>query len=82
MAASYNLQSDIQCESDNVYFAIIVVHFCLVFIQVQSDQEAALFSSQCSTLVALSKGCKSVIVVRDQGDDTVEKCELSISKHI
>ena len=38
----------------------------LVFIQVQSDQEAALFSSQCSTIVALTKGCKSAKVVRDQ----------------
>ena len=41
----HNLQSDIQCESDNVYFAmlvLIVIHFCLVFIQVQSAQEASL----------------------------------------
>ena len=38
----------------------------LVFIQVQSDQEAALFSPQCSTIVALTKGCKSAKVVRDQ----------------
>jgi len=48
LAASYNLQSDIQ-----------------FFIQVQSDQEAALFSTQCSTIVALTKGCKSAKVVRD-----------------
>ena len=40
----------------------------LVFIQVQTDQEAALFSSQCSTIVALTKGCKSAKVVRDQTD--------------
>jgi valyl-tRNA synthetase len=39
-----------------------------VFIQVQSDQEAALFSPQCSTIVALTKGCKSAKVVRDQTD--------------
>ena len=38
----------------------------LVFIQVQSDEEAALFSPQCSTLVALTKGCKSAKVVRSQ----------------
>ena len=40
----------------------------LVFIQVQSDQETALLSSQCSTIVALTKGCKSAKVVRDQTD--------------
>ena len=40
--------------------------FYIVFIQVQSDQEAALFSPQCSTMVALAKGCKSAKVVRDQ----------------
>jgi len=51
LAASYNLQSDIQ-----------------FFIQVQSDQEAALFSPQCSTIVALTKGCKSAKVIRDQTD--------------
>jgi len=51
LAASYNLQSDIQ-----------------FFIQVQSSQEAALFSPQCSTIVALTKGCKSAKVVRDQNE--------------
>ena len=42
--------------------------FLKVFIQVQTDQEAALFSPQCSTIVALTKGCKSAKVVRDQTD--------------
>ena len=40
----------------------------IVFIQVQSDQEAALFSTQCSAIVALTKGCKSDKVVRDHAD--------------
>ena len=70
LAASYNLQSDIQCE---LYFAMLAgfdrrLIFVSVFIQVQSDQEAALFSRQCSTIVALTKGCKSAKVVRHQAD--------------
>jgi len=51
LAASYNLQSDIQ-----------------FFIQIQSDQDAALFTPQCSTIVALTKGCKGAKIVRDQND--------------
>lgn len=39
-----------------------------MFIQVQSDQEAALFESQASTLVTLIKGCKSVKVVKEIND--------------
>jgi hypothetical protein len=37
----------------------------LVFIQAQSEQEAKLFESQVPTIVTLTKGCKSVEVVRD-----------------
>ncbi|KAI0338116.1 hypothetical protein BDW22DRAFT_1338444 [Trametopsis cervina] len=48
LAASYNLQTDIQ-----------------LFIRVQSDAEADLFESQTSTIVALTKGCKSAKVVRE-----------------
>jgi len=48
LAASYNLQTDIQ-----------------FFIHVQSDREIALFESQASTIVALTKGCKSAEVIRD-----------------
>ncbi|KAF7371107.1 Valyl-tRNA synthetase [Mycena sanguinolenta] len=51
LAASYNLQSDIQ-----------------LFLHVQTDEEAALFESQVSTIVALTKGCKSAKVVRDLKD--------------
>ncbi|KAJ6621454.1 tRNA synthetases class I-domain-containing protein [Mycena sp. CBHHK59/15] len=51
LAASYNLQSDIQ-----------------LFFYVQSDQEAALFESQLSTIVALTKGCKSAKLVREPKD--------------
>ncbi|KAF7969993.1 hypothetical protein HWV62_25422 [Athelia sp. TMB] len=36
-----------------------------LFIQVQTEQEAALFQSQTPTIVALTKGCKSATVVRD-----------------
>ncbi|KAF8152335.1 tRNA synthetases class I-domain-containing protein [Crassisporium funariophilum] len=38
------------------------------FIQAQSDQDAALLSSQCPTIVALTKGCKSAKVVRDANE--------------
>ncbi|KAJ7609088.1 tRNA synthetases class I-domain-containing protein [Roridomyces roridus] len=51
LAASYNLQSDIQ-----------------FFLYVQTDEEAALFESQVSTIVTLTKGCKSAKVVRELGD--------------
>lgn len=36
-----------------------------VFIHVQSDREIVLFESQASTIVALTKGCKSAEVIRD-----------------
>ncbi|KAJ7147637.1 tRNA synthetases class I-domain-containing protein [Mycena crocata] len=51
LAASYNLQSDIQ-----------------LFFHIQGDEEAALFESQLSTIVALTKGCKSAKVVREVKD--------------
>ncbi|KAK7031713.1 tRNA synthetases class I-domain-containing protein [Favolaschia claudopus] len=51
LAASYNLQSDIQ-----------------FFLHVQTDEEAALFEPQLSTIVALTKGCKSAKVVRELKD--------------
>ncbi|KAJ7261870.1 tRNA synthetases class I-domain-containing protein [Mycena rebaudengoi] len=51
LAASYNLQSDIQ-----------------FFLHVQSDEEAALFEPQLSTIVALTKGGKSAKLVRELKD--------------
>ena len=45
-----------------------VGRYYLVFIQIQSDQDAALFTPECSTIVALTKGCKGAKVVRDQND--------------
>ncbi|KAI0086782.1 tRNA synthetases class I-domain-containing protein [Irpex rosettiformis] len=51
LAASYNLQTDIQ-----------------LFIRVQSDVEEELFQSQASTIVALTKACKSAKVVRELAD--------------
>ncbi|KAJ6580851.1 tRNA synthetases class I-domain-containing protein [Mycena capillaripes] len=51
LAASYNLQSDIQ-----------------LFLHIQTDEEATLFESQLSTIVALTKGCKSAKVVRELKD--------------
>ncbi|TFK37032.1 tRNA synthetases class I-domain-containing protein [Crucibulum laeve] len=60
LAASYNLQNDIQ-----------------FFIHLQSDQDAALFEAQLSTIVALTKGCKSAKVVRD-AKDVPEGCGSSV----
>lgn len=40
----------------------------LVFLHVQTDDEAALFESQLATIVALTKGCKSAKVVRSLGE--------------
>ncbi|KAI0781633.1 tRNA synthetases class I-domain-containing protein [Irpex lacteus] len=51
LAASYNLQTDIQ-----------------LFIRAQNDVEAELFQSQASTIVALTKGCKTAKVVRELSD--------------
>ncbi|KAF8211093.1 tRNA synthetases class I-domain-containing protein [Mycena galopus ATCC 62051] len=51
LAASYNLQSDIQ-----------------LFLHIPGDEEAALFETQLSTIVALTKGCKSAKVVRELKD--------------
>lgn len=36
-----------------------------MFLHVQSDKEAALFEAQVPTMVTLTKGCKSVSVVRE-----------------
>jgi hypothetical protein len=46
-------------------FSTSFTYYFPVFIHAQSDQEAALFESQASTMVTLTKGCKSVKVVRD-----------------
>ncbi|EGN97199.1 hypothetical protein SERLA73DRAFT_110363 [Serpula lacrymans var. lacrymans S7.3] len=51
LAASYNVQSEIQ-----------------LFVHAQSNEEEALFKSQTPTLVALTKGCKSVEVIRSSND--------------
>lgn len=40
----------------------------IVFVRVQSDTEAQLFDAQASTIVGLTKGCKSVKVVRTLED--------------
>jgi len=48
LAASYNLQSDIQ-----------------LFLHIRDGAEAALFGSQKGVITTLTKGCKSVEVVRD-----------------
>jgi valyl-tRNA synthetase len=39
-----------------------------VFFRVQSENEAALFESQAPTMVTLTKGCKSVQIVRELTD--------------
>ena len=39
-----------------------------VFLRVSTDKEAQLFESQAPTIVSLTKGCKSVQIVRDLSD--------------
>ncbi|KAJ7230406.1 tRNA synthetases class I-domain-containing protein [Mycena pura] len=39
-----------------------------IFLHIQTDEEAALFEPQLSTIVALTKGCKSAKVVRELRD--------------
>ena len=65
LAASYTLQSDIQCMSSAPRSFHVAKVYATVFIQVQTEEEQALFSSQVPTIVALTKGCKSATVVRD-----------------
>lgn len=68
LAASYNLQADIQRKWLISTATIPDVKFILlrtVFFYIQSDQEATLFESQLPTIVALTKGCKSAKVVRE-----------------
>lgn len=71
LAASYSLQNDIQREYPiDPLIRSRLYNRCssLVFIQVQSDQEAKLFESQASTTVTLIKGCKSLKIVKDIND--------------
>jgi len=51
LAASYNLQSDIQ-----------------IFLHVRDGAEAALFESQKGVITTLTKGCKSVEVIREASE--------------
>lgn len=80
LAASYNLQSNIQCEphcSCLLVWPVPNCSFILVFIHVQSDPEAALFEPQLPTIVALTKGCKSAKVVRSSSE-IPEGCGASV----
>jgi len=66
LAASYTLQSDIQCTSSLFLPSIAITNLCVaVFIQVRTEEEHALFFAQVPTIVALTKGCKSATVLRD-----------------
>lgn len=73
LAASYNLQTDIQRPP---YFSHVFVFpyaecfafFALVFLHIQTEEVAQVFESQLPTIVALTKGCKSAKIVRDLKD--------------
>lgn len=71
LAASYNLQNDIQ-RMYNLhhysYYTSDLISRSAVFIRVQTDAEAALFESQTPTIVALTKNCKSAKVVREPSE--------------
>jgi valyl-tRNA synthetase len=67
LAASYNLQSEIQCRSFLDFYKInkFPDESSSVFIQVQNDADAALFEQAVPTIVTLTKGGKSAKVVRN-----------------
>ena len=68
LAASYNLQSDIQRKCSVASCARTRTQYLTVFLRVSSDKEAQLFESQAPTIVSLTKGCKSAKIVRELGD--------------
>lgn len=53
-------------EGSTRFLTVLVVF--PVFIRAQNDIEAELFQSQASTIVALTKGCKTAKVVRELSD--------------
>lgn len=67
LISSYNLQSDIQSEIIHCQASVLLTP-PPVFLHIQTDEEAALFEPQLSTIVALTKGCKSAKVVREIRD--------------
>ena len=67
LAASYNIQSDIQSRSRQ-QAPLLTKRFCLVFFHIQDGAEAALFESQKGVITTLTKGCKSAKVVRDASE--------------
>jgi valyl-tRNA synthetase len=68
LAASYNLQSDIQSTSPTAKRRSLLKRFWVVFLHIRDGAEAALFESQKGVITTLTKGCKSVEVVRDAGE--------------
>jgi valyl-tRNA synthetase len=66
LAASYNMQTHVQREwTEFLSFSGPFVTCVLVFLHIQSHDEAVLFETQTPAIVALTKGCKSARVVRD-----------------
>lgn len=65
LATSYNLFSDIQSALivASVYSGANLV--TLAFLHITNDADAALFESQIPTMLTLTKGCKSIKVVRN-----------------
>jgi valyl-tRNA synthetase len=64
LAASYNLQTDIQRAFYSSRRIMMLKRFAVYF-HVQTDDEITLFETQVPTIVALTKGCKFAKVVRD-----------------
>ncbi|KAJ7490033.1 tRNA synthetases class I-domain-containing protein [Mycena galericulata] len=64
LAASYNIQSAIQCMS-LASQRRMRSNSLTVFFYIQTDEEAELFESQLSTIISLTKGCSSAKVVRE-----------------
>lgn len=65
LAASYSLQSNIQCKLFPLLASSLLIRLCIVFLHARTEEEAILFESQVPTIVTLTKGCTSAKVVRD-----------------
>ena len=65
LAVQYNLQNDFQCQC-RIYASAGYDFMCfVVFILSQNSTETVPIASQCPTVIALIKGCKSATVVED-----------------
>ena len=65
LAASYNLQSNIQREFSSPTLNMVSADVPQVFIHSQTEKEIALFRSQTQAMITLIKGCNAVNILED-----------------